>query len=327
MKCLKCGYVTSESKDNCARCGSPLPPPAQLRTPARMRPQNHAPVTPNPEPEAPLPDWRKEVSRKVKEYGEKKRSLTTPPGALKQEQDHENVAEEPKGRGAEELRRRGAGDPGETAEPPGNPRQKVVTDATLRVEPKSEIRAAAERSAYAAPSVSFEPEPRPMRPPLIPPPPEQEIRAGDLDLALDDEPVAGMDTSSLLLSRRAAALAVDSTILIALHAVLLYLCAEIISYNFRDLFVEAWLPLTGIFLLFHCLYYAYFYKTSRQTPGQVFFGIELRDPGAGAVPFGRVLGRWFALVFLNVFNLAPLLMGRPFLLLDRLSSTEIRTLK
>ena len=330
MKCLKCGYVTSETNENCARCGSALPPPASSRTPARMRPQNHAPVTPNSEPGASLPDWRQEVSRKVKEYGEKKRILTTPPHALKHEQQPESVeqeqrsggAEEQGGRGAEERRGGGAG--GQAV----NKRPKVVTDATPRVEPQPEIRAPEKRSTFAAPAASLELEPRIPRPIL---PPEQEIYAGDLEegleLALAAEPPTGLDTSSLLLGSRAAALAIDNTILVVLHAGLLYLCAEIISYNLRDLFVEAWLPLTGIFLLFHCLYYAYFYKTSRQTPGQVFFGIELRDPGAGAVPLGKVIGRWFALVFLNVFNLAPLLMGRPFLLLDRLSGTEIRSLK
>lgn len=329
MKCLKCGYVTSESKETCSRCGSPLPPPVGMRAPARPRQQTPA-TTPNPQaPETGvhLPDWRKEVSRKVKEYGEKKKILTTPPQPLRgaEERGSGGVEEQGSGRAEEQGN--------EVVMPPVSAaRPKIVTDASLRIEPPhlppDPPEPPAPEPMYSPAAAALEPEPRLSRPlPAL----EADINAGDLGEDFQLEAALALEPSTpaapLYLGRRAVALAIDSTILVALHAGLLYLCAEIISRNFRDLFADAWLPLTGIFLLFHCLYYAYFYMTSRQTPGQVFFGIELRDPNAGTIALGKVLSRWFSLVFLNVFNLVPVLTGRRFLLLDRISGTEIRTLK
>lgn len=330
MKCLKCGYVTSESKETCSRCGSPLPPPVGMRAPARPRQQTPT-TTPNPQaPESAvhLPDWRKEVSRKVKEYGEKKKILTTPPQPLKEAADRGGRGAEEQGSGGVEERGR------EVVMPPVvAARPKIATDASLRIEPQPlppdpPKTVVPEPPLFSTSAAALEPEPRHQRPL---PPLEAEIHAGDLGEEFElEEPLAlepSTPAAPLHLSRRAAALAIDNTILVALHAGLLYLCAEIISRSFRDLFADAWLPLLGIFLLFHCLYYAYFYMTSRQTPGQVFFGIELRDPTAGTISLGKVLSRWFSLVLLNIFNLVPVLTGRHFLLLDRISGTEIRTLK
>lgn len=317
MKCLKCGYVTSESKENCARCGSPLPVHGNARTRgvSRQTTPEARPAEPAASSSAPssdsVPDWRKEVSRKVKEYGEKKRILTTPPQPLK---DGESYRAQP--------------DP----EPPVEPEQpapRIASPAFSRVEPP-EPDSPAVMSVPDTPPAPSAPRETETRVPRHLPPLNEEIFAGDLndEMFLDEteEGLSGSDVP-LFLGRRSAALIIDSVILVALHALLLYLCAEIISYNFHDLFQEALVPLAAVFLLFHCLYYAYFYKTSRQTPGQVFFGIELRDPLAGTIALRKILIRWLCLVVLNVLNLIPLVMGHHFLVLDRASGTQIRTLQ
>ena len=156
-----------------------------------------------------------------------------------------------------------------------------------------------------------------------------EVKAEDLrDLGLeDDEQSETYGNLELNLGRRSVALFIDTFILLALHFFLIYLCAQIIGYSYRDLLRQAWQPFVGVFLLFHFVYYIYFYRTSRQTPGQVFVAIELRDPMSGAVSSEKIIIRWTVMIFFNVFNFLPLLERRRYLLLDRLSKTEIRKLR
>ncbi|PWT92572.1 MAG: hypothetical protein C5B54_03325, partial [Acidobacteria bacterium] len=85
-------------------------------------------------------------------------------------------------------------------------------------------------------------------------------------------------------------------------------------------------PVAGALALIHGGYYCYFYKVFHQTPGQVFLKLELRDPVTGNIAIGKIITRWLAMVFLNLFNLVPLFWGSD-LLLDRLSRTYIRQLK
>jgi len=59
----------------------------------------------------------------------------------------------------------------------------------------------------------------------------------------------------------------------------------------------------------------------------VFLSLELRDPGSSVIPIGKVLARWLAMVLLNIFNFLPVLIGKRFLLMDFLSSTEMRSFK
>jgi uncharacterized RDD family membrane protein YckC len=89
----------------------------------------------------------------------------------------------------------------------------------------------------------------------------------------------------------------------------------------------SWPALLGVFLLAHCLYYVYFYSTSRQTPGQVFVALELRDPLSSRISLQRILVRWLSMVILNVLNFIPLISKKNYLLLDQFSGTEIRSLK
>jgi uncharacterized RDD family membrane protein YckC len=134
-------------------------------------------------------------------------------------------------------------------------------------------------------------------------------------------------SSVLLLGRRTKAFILDTMIVIVLYFLFLYLGYRFLNFDFRSFLSVSWKSLLQIFLLTHFLYYLYFYKISRQTPGQVFFALELRDPFSSQIGLGKILLRWLCLVFLNILNLLPLLTQHKFLLLDRLSGTEIRSLK
>jgi uncharacterized RDD family membrane protein YckC len=309
MQCPKCGSINPETREQCNRCGTTLL--------VKM-------------PPASVPDWRKEVTRKVKAYGDRKRSLTTPPGPLKDK----NVA-------IEEL---------------PDPEALIETTGPVVEEPVRPVE-------IQRPSL-FEKKPRerklvsPPAPPLLPPEPERPPAqtVDELDIWNDDlisEEVVPQDTeppelrglkeaSRRLLAepdsettqvksshfwRRTAALVIDMIVLIGSYTVLVYAYAALIQDDVKGVLRAAWPAVAELFLLVHFLYYLYFYSTSRQTPGQVFFSIELHDAGGREVPFHKILVRWLSMVLFNVLNLLPLLFGKKQLLMDQISGTEIRSLK
>ncbi len=237
-----------------------------------------------------VPDWRREVSEKARAFGEKKKLLTTPQRPL--DETRQEMAE------------------------PSDP-------LTTQDSPESDT--------PLSPSSGIEPEPRMI---LQTPEPESSV-----DLAprvrpqdwIAPEPLEKHDSVQTgkqhFLGRRTASFLIDHTIIIVLSLLLLYVCGLIIGYDSWTVIRTAWVPLLGVFLLFHFMYYAYFYKTSRQTPGQVFFNLELRHASSSYIPFLKIFVRWMAMIFLNVFNFIPLAMKDGHLLLDQLSQTEIRSLK
>lgn len=175
-----------------------------------------------------------------------------------------------------------------------------------------------------------EPEPvqvfRPAERPRVAQAPSQplEIWAGDLN----DEDLGPEEqrAESLYLARRAGALFVDSLLLVTLLTCGYFL----ISYWFDELQVFASqnpLPFLSFILGCHALYYVSFYGTSRQTPGQVLFSLELRAESSAYVPLSRILLRWGLFWLLHLLNLLPLLFGRKYLYLDLLSGTVIRSLR
>lgn len=275
------------------RCGVALP--LKQNTPAPdPKPSNAVkPAIPEPAPveveASSKPDWRKEVTRKAREFGERKRLLTTPPVPIKES-------------------------PPEEAQPP----RQEPPPVRIVLEP---------------------PEPKPQRP--IQPVRSEPVHTNPISPALDVSPedLQGLDEgfqgsepeesaarAPIFLMRRLLALLADNTILLLVHLLLIYFCAVIINYDFRGLLRTAWPQLAGVFFFFHCVYYLYFWKSAHQTPGQVFFGLELRDPNSGNIPLGKIFTRWATMVFLNVFNLLPLFWSKP-PLTDTLSRTEIRSLK
>jgi hypothetical protein len=125
--------------------------------------------------------------------------------------------------------------------------------------------------------------------------------------------------------RRTASLLVDHAILGVIIFVVSFISREFFNYDLQSQLAP--LPLFSGLLFFHFLYYFYFLKTARQTPGQVFFSLEVREPLSGSIGAGKIFYRWISLVFLNVLNVLPLLFGKKFFLMDRLSGTDVRSMK
>ena len=286
MKCPKCGFTNNRPGTRCLKCGVPFPEQQQLS----IEPEPVLQTKPS------VPDWRKEVTRKAREFGERKKILTTPPRPLKER----------------------AVDPGASIQhEPILPRVEVST-ATIEPEPTRISSEVFPPSLKTSPQALIR-EPQPRR--------RLEL---DLEPVLPHEIELESDTTEehpLNLGRRSAALFIDHAILIGLAFAVMFFFREVLSFDLQTKFESRWSPLILTMLLFHFLYYFYFHTTSRQTPGQVFLSLEIRNPSGGAVSGGKAFGRWAALTFLNVFNLVPLFLGKKFLLLDLLSGTEVRSFK
>lgn len=294
MKCPNCGLVISEKRRRCSRCGTSL-----------RRGSSDTPTTPEQlaaqgnEPEdgsSAVPEWRKEISQKVRAYGERKKYLTTPPAPLKEE-------------GPPEPRISLVPQPEET---PFAPQQSMPPIDGKRKDTLIEEKSPAARHHSQASN--------PMN--------RSEIHADDYPgLVFPQSDETAESIPPLLLVRRFGALVVDTILIFLLSFAVLWFVSWLYDKNWEVFFASMRLQSAGLFLLGHCLYYLYFYKTSRQTPAQVFFSLELRVPGLNNIPVGKILARWFSMVFLNIFNLMPVFLGKKFLLLDLLSGTEIRSLR
>ncbi len=237
----------------------------------------------------PVPEWRKEVAQKVRAYGDRKRRLTTPPGPLK-----EQLAD-----------REPAFEPSEEAVTPYQPAP------VERPRPVSGF-AAGPAAAAKVPV----PEPSPAVHPMV------EIWSDDLISEL-----GGSGSSGLFLGRRIAALLIDHFILGITFCAILFAASVMLQQGVQVLLQIAWPSALAIFLLIHLLYYVYFYMTSRQTPGQVFLSLELKDPSSMQIPLQKILLRWLAMILLNLLNLLPALSRGNHLLLDDFSGTEIHSLR
>ena len=176
------------------------------------------------------------------------------------------------------------------------------------------------------------PTPKPIKPvvPILQPEAEQahiDIVKQDLLCLEFMESPAESDQVRSYLGRRTVALLIDTAILAALQLVLLALISRIVDVEILSLALSAWPICVSVFLGWHCLYYLYFYRTSRQTPGQVFVALELRDPGSSEISVSKILIRWLSMILLHFLNLTPLLWKQKWLLLDRLSRTQIRSVR
>jgi uncharacterized RDD family membrane protein YckC len=286
VKCPQCGYAISEKKRRCEQCGLPVSAMLKMATP-QEQPEPPAPVAVSPE----VPDWRREVSEKLKAYGERKRTLLTPPSPIKESEKHSSA-----GRSRPILM--------ETPEQP--------TATAMRPVSRPERPAAtqpANTSDVSANHLSA---------------PHAEVWNTDFEeLRRDLE----QETSeqNLFLGRRALSLLIDNTIIIVLCLVLLYLFSYSFSLDIMTFALSYWPSITSVVLLAHCLYYVYFYSTSRQTPGQVFVALEVKDPNSARIDLGKILIRWSVMVGLNLLNLLPVLFNKKYLLSDKLSGTEIRS--
>lgn len=259
-----------------------------------------------------LPEWKKEVAEKVKAYGERKKKLTTPPHPLKENNDHENdqeivlkpslnMVEEQETSSASRVAAKKGRDQVRTSPPPA---ENSPAPAELEIWTQD-----VENILHAGPPATAA---------------GQEWRA-TFETLDEEEAEESANVKHPFLLRRLAAGAVDSIIIATLTIAVLFGLALFMDQTMEWMILSRWKGSLGLFLLLHFIYHLYFFRSSRQTPGLLFVSLELRDPVLTSIPWSKLLFRWFLFVFLNVFNFVPLVLGKDYLLLDRLSNTQIRS--
>ena len=255
-----------------------------------------------------LPEWKKEVAEKVKAYGERKKRLTTPPHPLRQNNDNHTQIEQIPVKPAVPYLRPAPSAELTRAEAVSQPQAKPPE--TKPLENKSSFFSSAE-TAPSQPAV--------------------EVWTQDVQGLVDLEALAQGDDSNAVpgpyLMRRVLASVIDNAMLIIVTAALLFGFSFFMNTPVEWLIFSSWKGTLLLFLLIHFLYYLYFLRASRQTPGMLFVSLEVRDPSIHSVPIGKIIVRWFAMVLLNVVNMLPAIQGKHFLLLDQLSGTEVRSFK
>lgn len=142
---------------------------------------------------------------------------------------------------------------------------------------------------------------------------------------IDAETEQATSSGAPYLLRRIRAGLIDHGILLILLAVVLFPFSFVLEESMQWLVVNSWKATLSLYLLLHFLYHLYFFRSSRQTPGMLFVSLELRDPGGQTIAVGKIVVRWFICVFLNVFNFIPVVLGKPYLLHDQISNTEMRS--
>jgi uncharacterized RDD family membrane protein YckC len=288
MKCPNCGFTNERTGTRCLRCGSGLVEHPETPIAAEAIPTSQP---------ANVPEWRQEVTRKAREFGERKKTLTTPPRPLKEQ-------------------------PADTAEENQRYETSKAEPVFARIEPPA--------SHPKEELSSFSPPPRVHEPPI---PIIIKEAAPQHRLELDVPQMIAFEEESdaeapLHVGRRAASFLVDHAIMGAVIFVVGLICRELFSYDLQTINRSSPLAVISGILLFHFIYYFYFLKTARQTPGQVFFSLEVREPLSGtSIGSGKIFSRWASIVFLNVFNVVPLFFGKKFLLMDHLSGTVVRSMK
>jgi uncharacterized RDD family membrane protein YckC len=304
MKCPHCGHVMSERRKRCGQCGSLLSAVRTEPSAASLREVSGSQTEPE-EQKITEPEWRKEISQKVRAYGEKKKYLTTPPGPLKDQAGQDSES-------------RGGPDTRESSHAGSSAQSARQRPASAAQKSNGSGRSATKSSTFATPHTQGSVPAGQSR---------ADLKSADLprefppELEPTEEPAPGQ----LYLIRRAGALLIDSVLFSVVSFAGFWFYSWLLNRNWQEVLSQKSLATAGVFLLAHCLYYLYFYKTSRQTPGQVFFGLELKDPTSRSISTGKIILRWGAMVLLNIFNFLPLAFGKRYLILDRISETEIRS--
>jgi uncharacterized RDD family membrane protein YckC len=234
-----------------------------------------------------LPEWKREVAEKVKAYGERKKRLTTPPEPIKEKIEPKPVAEQVV----------------QNPEP-------VLRETPVYLEPEAK-------------EVVFQP--------------IETVTQSTFEVWTEDlegfSGVEGRDTEeeqagrsgAPYLFRRIGADLIDHALLLLMLVIVLFPFSFALGESMEWLIVNTWGATFALYLLMHFLYHLYFFRSSRQTPGMLFVSLELRDPGGQTIAVGKIIVRWLACIFLNVFNFLPALFGKPYLLHDHISNTEMRS--
>jgi hypothetical protein len=247
-----------------------------------------------------VPEWKKEVAEKVRAYGERKKRLTTPPRPLKENTEVTPGSTEPKP-AAKVL--------------PANPQPVIPVKQAHKDHEKEE-----DRTTFIpvvnkkAPALEFWTEDMEDVP----------STAGVVQELEEEEPSR---SNGPYFIRRFLAFVIDHIMLIVVTALVLFGFSFMMKQPMEWFLRSEWTVSLLLFLLMHFLYQLYFFRATRQTPGMLFLSLELRDPVIPVIPFNKIVVRWFAFILLNAFNLVPILFGKKFLLLDRISGTEMRSFK
>lgn len=125
--------------------------------------------------------------------------------------------------------------------------------------------------------------------------------------------------------RRIVAGLIDHALLLLMLVIILFPISFVLGESMEWLIVNTWKATLALYLLIHFLYHLYFFRSSRQTPGMLFVSLELRDPGGQTIAVGKIIVRWFTCIIFNVFNFVPAVLGKPYLLHDHISNTEMRS--
>jgi uncharacterized RDD family membrane protein YckC len=151
-----------------------------------------------------------------------------------------------------------------------------------------------------------------------------EVWTEDLE-GMDTEEEQASRSGAPYLSRRIAAGAIDHSLLLVMLVIVLFPFSFVLGESMEWMIVNTWKATLALYLLMHFLYHLYFFRSSRQTPGMLFVSLELRDPGGQTIAVGKIIVRWLTCILLNVFNFLPVFFGKPYLLHDHISNTEMRS--
>ena len=102
--------------------------------------------------------------------------------------------------------------------------------------------------------------------------------------------------------RRALAAVTDGVVLAAIEAGLVMVAGVLLNAEPALLLTRSYLPLAGMFLCLHFLYYVLFTSMTGQTPGKRLLGLRVAGRDRGVIGMGAAVARWLA-VWLAVLPL------------------------
>lgn len=97
----------------------------------------------------------------------------------------------------------------------------------------------------------------------------------------------------------------DAILLLSFEALLIWIASMILKTTPLNVFFQSMLPLGGLFLVLHFIYYMLFMSITGQTPGKSLFQLKVVNKHGNSMGFGRALLRWI----LQIISLAPAALG------------------
>lgn len=94
--------------------------------------------------------------------------------------------------------------------------------------------------------------------------------------------------------RRTLAAVTDVVVLAAIEAGLVMVAGVLLNTEPALLLTQSYLPLAGMFLCLHFLYYVLFTSMTGQTPGKRLLGLRVATKDRGVIGMGAAVARWLA---------------------------------